>query len=703
MKTNIFLSIILTLLLMLSPVFADGGIVIYDKDMWGMFDEDKQFCAINYENNYQNMILTVDTKEELKGEKAAWIFPVPAEPEKTTINLLKGFPDLHGYDVEKKAKDTISETFMAMRLTQIYTFPLFLVSKSSGNLMSATSWGIDGLPGVTVHQRVEKMGLTTELISAVDSQSFSDYLARKDLELPPDFKSILDEYIGQEYSFVITWISDIEEFKKPQNPVTHISDLVEEGKIQEAKSFLKNISYDADYETVYIYEYIEKILEDNNLETMDSDARKKYVSIFLRHYELSFETGKGNTIGVFIRFPTEKIFYPLKPTSVYGDTKIPTVIYVMGHVTPEFYPEIKTMGMSFSSQTKDKQVKYFVQSHYEVPDKLSQFFNSKTKIENLKYTKIKIDTPSKYLTKDLWIKDTSPLKLKIADFASRFPFWYGLFFFIVGSCLASLFAGLVIFKDSSIISKRKFALLGLFNFLTLFGFGMASYILRTKEISKDVKEYISKNGLQTFENPSKRYYIALSVFACLSILLFLLRGFELEEILELFILIIFPITILAILILSFKLSRENFKEEHKLNLEINKASYKVIDIKKLIFLVAFNLSAFLGTLFLILSDYNGLGGLPKFLGFTVPIGNWHFFVDISFDNIFMFLGFILSCAITLSIFLLIFIDEFLKNRFQTKGFYILQKDKRKFWFVVLFTTFFMILTAIFEYLFIAII
>ncbi len=665
MKTNIFLSIILTLLLILSPVFADGGIVIYDNDMWGMFDEDKQFCAINYEDSYQNMILTVDTAEELKGEKAVWIFPVPAEPEKATINLLKGFPKLHGYDVEEEAKDTISETFMVMRLTQIYTSPLLVLS--GGMSLGAFTKGIDESPGITVHQRVEKMGLTTELISTVDSQSFSDYLTSKDLELPPDFKTILDEYIGQEYSFVITWISDIEEFKKSQNPVTHIRDLVEEGKIQEAKSFLKNISYDADYETRYIYREIEKLLEFNKLETLDSEARKEFVS-----KRIYFETRKGNTIGVFIRFPTEKIFYPLKPTSVYGDTKIPTVIYVMGHVTPEFYPEIKTMGMSFSSsQTKDKQVNYFVQSHYDVPDKLSQFFNSKTKIENLKYTKITIDTPSKYLTKDLWIKDTAPLKLKIADFASRFHFWYGLFFFIVCSCLASMFAGIVIFKDSSIISKRKFALFGLFNFLTLFGFAIASYFLRTKEISKDAKDYISKYGLEAFENPSKKYYVTLSVFACLSILLFLLREFELDDILGIFILlIIFPITILAILILSFKLSRENLKKEHKLNFEANKTSYKVIDIKKLIFLVAFNLSAFLGTLILIFSQYNVTESLAKFLGFLLDRGTPYSFVNVPI--LFLFL---ISCAITISTLLLIFLDKFLKNKFQTKDSTYYKKTK----------------------------
>ncbi len=638
------------------------------------------------------MILTVDTAEELRGEKAVWIFPVPAEPEKSTINLLKGFPNLHGYDVEEEAKETVSETFMVMRLTQIYTFPLFIVSKSSGMLLGASTWGNDG---VTVHQRIEKMGLTTELISAADSQSFSDYLARKDLELPGEFKSILDEYIGKEYSFVITWISDTEKFRQ-QNPITYIQSLVEEGKISEAKSFLNSLPYEDGSETGRIYERIKELLNDTRL---DGRMISADISYYIRFSRMDFVSTKGNTIGVFIRFPTEKIYYPLKPTSVYGDTKIPTVIYVMGHVTPELYPEIKTMGIRLSPKTKEKQVNYFVERHYDVPDELSLFFNHKTRIENLKYTKIKIDTPSKYLTRDLWIKDTPPLKLRIVDFVTKFPFWCGLFFFIVCSCLASLLAGIVLFRDTN-ISKRKFALLGLFNILTLFGFGTASYFLRTKEASKEVKDYISKNGISAFENPAKKYYFTLSVFACLSILLFFLREFELSNILVAFIiLIMFPITILAMLMLFFKLSRENLKKEHESNPDTNKASYNVIDIKKLLFLIVFNLSVFLGTLFLIIFDYNRLYALAKLSGFMLYKDVWLGYIV----NLPVFILCIISSGIIISVLLLTFLDKFFKNKFGTKGFYILQKDARKFWFVVMFTIFFMILTVIFQFLLITII
>lgn len=45
--------------------------------------------------------------------------------------------------------------------------------------------------------------------------------------------------------------------------------------------------------------------------------------------------------GIFISFPTSKIYYPLKLTSAYGELKVPITIRVLGHVRPEIFSEIK--------------------------------------------------------------------------------------------------------------------------------------------------------------------------------------------------------------------------------------------------------------------------------------------------------------------------------------------------------------------------
>ncbi|RLG21452.1 hypothetical protein DRN74_02730 [Candidatus Micrarchaeota archaeon] len=410
--------------------FADGGIIIYDLDMfaWELQDIDQQLCEINYENGFENMLLSIDVST-LHGEKAAWIFPVPAEPSETTIDVIKGFPRFWGYDVEKQVDKKISDVFSIMRLSQIYTLPFELVASRIG-----TTKG-DMEEGITIHEHIEKTGLTTELITAEDESAFYNYLVNKHLNLPPSLESILDEYIGQEYSFVVSWISDVEKFKQESTTIGGYGSTI-------------------------------------------------------------------NTLGVFIKFPTDKIYFPLKPTSVYGNVKIPILIYVIGHVTPELYSEIQT----------GTQVNYFVQPYYGVPNKLSSFFNGKAGIKNLKYTKIKIDTPSKYLTKDLWIKNSPPDNIILVDFINRFVEIWGIAFFALSSCLASMFAGMVAFKGGDQPSKKKLALFGLWNFLTLIGFIIASIFFKTKRLKPKLEQELRSLGLSVWDERKILFILLFTVF-----------------------------------------------------------------------------------------------------------------------------------------------------------------------------------------------
>jgi len=407
-----------------------------ERDRWEMLDEDQQLCAINYNQGIQNMILSVNTGEEITGEKAVWIFPVPAKPEKTVINIVKGFPELRGYDVESKAENSVSDIFDIIRVSQVYTMPLYLLKVMiKGKSLGVMSEAIDGLKeingieGVTVHESIEKSGLTTELVSTINSDAFSNYLASKDLDMPLEFKSILDEYIGEKYSFVVSWISDVEEFKLGQ-PEGYIIGLLE-------------------------YYYINRIFERVGQGKEINEWEIK---------ELKRIRRPGNILSVFISFPTEKLYYPLKPTSVYGSKKVPATIYVMDYVKLELYSEIKAYT----------EVNYFFRENFDVPEELVDFFGG-SEIKDLKYTKITINPPSKYLTEDLWIERGVPFKVFLADFVSRFAFWIGLFFFVVCSCLASLLSGIVIFGFKR-TSKIKFALFGLWNFLTLIGFWIAAYV-----------------------------------------------------------------------------------------------------------------------------------------------------------------------------------------------------------------------------------
>jgi len=435
-RFNIRILPILMLSILLSFVFvqfafADGGIVIYDPDMWRwqLQDMNQQLCTINYENGFENMLLSVDVTD-LHGEKAVWIFPVPAKPDKTVIDIIKGFPRLRGYDVEKKVDETISTSFSMMRFSQLYTLPIegiFLVS-----LGGARSKAI--FEEISVYEHIEKMGLTTELITTEDENAFNNYLMNKGLNLPSDLKSILEDYIGENYSFVVSWISDIEKFKE------------------------------------------------------ESELRDRYGNTI-------------NTIGVSISFPTNKIYFPLKPTSVYGSQEIPILIYVTGHVIPELYSEIK----------KSSQVNYFVQGYYNVPNELQSFFNGKTSIKDLKYTKIKLNSPSKYLTNDLWIKNSAPINVTLADFANKSILGLGLIFFVLSSCLASMFGGIVAFgKDE--ISKKKLALFGLWNFLTLIGFWIAANSLRVRKPSPELEQQLKLEGFKIYDRRRNSFIFFFTIF-----------------------------------------------------------------------------------------------------------------------------------------------------------------------------------------------
>jgi len=101
----------------------------------------------------------------------------------------------------------------------------------------------------------------TEVVTAEDADALYDYLKAKNITIPVGSIPIIDDYIGETYSFVVSWVKSIRDERKMP--------------------------------------------------------------------------------AIFVDFPTREIYYPLKPTSVYGDAKIPAFIYVIGYARPKLYPEIE--------------------------------------------------------------------------------------------------------------------------------------------------------------------------------------------------------------------------------------------------------------------------------------------------------------------------------------------------------------------------
>ncbi len=397
----------------ISAVFGEERLMIEHPDSarGRLQARSRQLCVINYKNGVQNMLLSIYTSE-IYGEKAAWIFPIPAKPQEITIDVVKDFPYFRDGNIRSIAMELIHGSFRLMRLSQVYIFPVeYVIGEAlDRGVQLQTSHTI----GEEVCRHIEKTGLAFELVTAETGIDLYNYLKNKSLQLPPELQSILDEYIGQKYSFVISWISDIEQF--------------------------------------------------------EAEARR---------------TGREEIfypLSISITFPTEKIYFPLKPISVYGDTEIPITIYVVGYSRPEFSKLIKPKS----------KVAYFTEVNYSVPDQLSSFFNAKKHFKKLNYTKISINSPSNLFKEDLWITLFMPSgHIKLMNFIVDNVRLLGLGLFILISSSASMFAGMIAFRRFK-PCKSKFALFGLWNFLTLVGLAIVAHKLEIDTLFTQKKKEISE-------------------------------------------------------------------------------------------------------------------------------------------------------------------------------------------------------------------
>ena len=216
--------------------------------------------------------------------------------------------------------------------------------------------------------------------------------------------------------------------------------------------------------------------------------------------------------GVFVTFPTKKIYYPLILTSVYGSERIPTTIRIMGFVSPKVFKDIK-------NYTK---VEYYVDTYFH--SNIDNFYNGNT--ENVKYTKIEMNVPSKLLTQDLWISTREPLGTFFPLFISQHPFTAGVILLILISILTGILASFIVFREAR--SRKgilKFSLLGLFNCFTIIALIVRLHPLKIKESDQKDQELINKlkeQGYIIHRKDSRRKMIFTSLYSIVYIILVIL-------------------------------------------------------------------------------------------------------------------------------------------------------------------------------------
>jgi hypothetical protein len=103
---------------------ADGMVMWPDpySNRWDYSDENNQQAFINYDNGLQKMIISIGLEGE-NSSGAIWLFPIPANPDKVAVDVVKNLPIMRGQEISKKAKSNLDSTARFLYKTQIYTIP----------------------------------------------------------------------------------------------------------------------------------------------------------------------------------------------------------------------------------------------------------------------------------------------------------------------------------------------------------------------------------------------------------------------------------------------------------------------------------------------------------------------------------------------------------------------------------------------------
>lgn len=414
-----------------APALADGMVIAvdpyanpYDDSSKVIYsNENSQNALISYDNGFQNMILSIGIDNPGNSD-LVWIFPIPADPGRIVIDILKDIPNLTGEDLSKSAKSNLDGIRASIQATQIY--PLLFMGMFSGSASkssvvfsdSENLSNIIGTGGVIVHEHIVKEGITSEIITAKKAGGLYDYLNGLGLNIDRGAIPVLENYIGEDFSFVVSWISDA------------------------------NVSSDDPWPSL--------------------GRPGNYIS-------------DQSERGVFVSFPTNDLYFPLMPTSVYGSRHVPATLRILGHVSPRIFNDIRPFTTT----------EYYVNGHIRSTEPMDNFIRDS--FSSLNYTKIEIDAPSKFLTKDLWISRRPPFRTFIASTVAEYPVIMGIFLLIVSSVLTGIIVGWIMFRDL----RNKIptlALIGLANCLSIIGVIVATVLARTRILTGETKELFTKIG-----------------------------------------------------------------------------------------------------------------------------------------------------------------------------------------------------------------
>lgn len=182
----------------------------------------------------------------------------------------------------------------------------------------------------------------------------------------------------------------------------------------------------------------------------------------------------GSRPGLYVQFPAKQGFYPLAPTSGYGDARVKISLFVLGHVNPDQSALERSIESDQScNRLRDSiSVRYFSLHARSLMRKGMDFRETAPKqlIEavpdtDLRYTRILMECRAKCLAADLRFTSEPPPGIRLIDalLDNDIRALLMLLSFIALLCyVCGGLAGLVVFRQ-----WNAYALMGLWSLLTL--------------------------------------------------------------------------------------------------------------------------------------------------------------------------------------------------------------------------------------------
>jgi hypothetical protein len=160
--------------------------------------------------------------------------------------------------------------------------------------------------------------------------------------------------------------------------------------------------------------------------------------------------------GIIIEFPTERGYYPMILTSVYGENVVPINLIIIGHKIPKLNKEIEKY--SEVSYYIDGSVDYKYEIDDVAPDGILPVgfwdfvHNIRTGWDG-KFTLVKIESKANNFKEDIWIDSKIPFKVEYSIFISKTfneenNLGYMVILYILYSFILSIFLGLAFLKPN---------------------------------------------------------------------------------------------------------------------------------------------------------------------------------------------------------------------------------------------------------------